>query len=602
MNAHICFTRTASLLGLIGLLATACSSPDDSEPEKPDACIDAGPGAVDTGGPDMPDGGKERRCPTLTPVFPTEANPAVTFEQCLFASPLPYEGGGGLEIIVASTSRVVSFAPETGQPNWTLELPAPEGETALVVATPAMIDDLLVLEYHTTPIDGTTREAHFVAVVDLAAGALHPDFELLTVDGTFDANDGQTIGFRPSNALGRAHLKHGRLPGDELGKVYVTYGNARDIQPWHGFAFEVDLDAWRAEGPAAAISGHLVTTPEADCGQAGVSGSRDRICGGGLWAPSGPLIVPRDDTYEVILAPGNGQLDLERSDYANTLMRVDPGLAFDPACDADACAGFDPDAPSPECLSSCRNLFVPRDDVGDPFPSPASGACDGLTMFECWARLDYIGGSTPVHVELQSGTRVLAYPTKDGAIYMVDADNLGTLYDREQLVEICGTTDDACRWDWAGMIVTQPAVTELDGRPLLLVPTFMPDTTHAAGVVALAIDDSSGRPQFEVLWTAPDFSTAEAVSRFRQHPTRITLQRVDDDLEVAWIAETFRRETARLLAIDVRDGAIIYDEPIGGPGMRFNKPLIVDETIYLNHCDEGGGPQFLEAFSIAYDE
>lgn len=580
-------------------LGAGCRGDDPARPPLSDtACPDAGATATDADA--TSDAGLDDRCPRVRRLFPNEEHPGITFERCLYASPLAYEGDAGLEILVAAADRVVALDPQTGAERWRYEVPAPDGEVGTIVATPALIGRLLVLEYHTTPLEDTTREAHYLLALDLETRAMADGFELLTIDGEFAANDGQTVGFRPSNALGRGQIAHGVPPGATLGKVYVTYGNARDIQPWHGFAFEVDLDVWGAPGEADAITGQLITTPEADCGPAGRSGSRERICGGGLWSPSGPLVLQRGDAYELILPAGNGQLDLNRDDFANTLMRVGPGLELDPGCDAAACADFDPDAPAADCVASCTNLFIPRDDVGDPFPQPESGVCDGLGMFACWEKLDYIGGSTPAHVELPSGTRVLAYPTKDGSAYLVDADHLGTLHDRAQLVEICGTPTDECRWDWAGMIVTQPAVTEVGGRPVVLVPTFMPDNTHPAGVVALAIDESSGTPKFERLWSAPDFASADAIARFREHPTRISLQRVRDDLEVAWIVETFRREPAHLLAIDVADGTVLLDEQVGGPGMRFTKPLLHDDVIYLNHCDEGGGPLFLEAFAIDY--
>jgi len=61
--------------------------------------------------------------------------------------------------------------------------------------------------------------------------------------------------------------------------------------------FELDLDRRRADGAAAAISARLLTTPEADCGPTGGTGADDMLCGGGVWAPSGPTLVPRGDDY-----------------------------------------------------------------------------------------------------------------------------------------------------------------------------------------------------------------------------------------------------------------------------------------------------------------
>src|SRR5262245_27417146 len=96
-------------------------------------------------------------------------------------------------------------------------------------------------------------------------------------------------------------------------RVYVSLGNIQDIQPWHGWLFELDLDAWRAGGEA--ITASLVTTPEADCGIPGTSGARERQCGGGIWAPAGPLV----SGGELFVPTGNGQLDVPRGDHANTL-------------------------------------------------------------------------------------------------------------------------------------------------------------------------------------------------------------------------------------------------------------------------------------------
>src|SRR5205085_1433948 len=96
---------------------------------------------------------------------------------------------------------------------------------------------------------------------------------------------------------------------------------------------------------------------DTECGAEGGDGSSDTKCGAGLWAPSGPLVV--DDAH-LVVPTGNGQLDLARRDYANTLMRIGPGLAFDPGCDTTACASFSADTLAPACVETCRDLFVPR--------------------------------------------------------------------------------------------------------------------------------------------------------------------------------------------------------------------------------------------------
>ncbi len=193
---------------------------------------------------------------------------------------------------------------------------------------------------------GETRSAHHAAVIDAATGALDPAFPTVTLTASVPGHGGN-VPFLAANNFSRSTLITAKRPGDDLGMVYVTFGNLRDIQPWHGWIFALDLDAWRAGG--AAIAHTLLTTPETDCGPPGDSGSDDMICGGGIWAPSGPTLVPTTDSFELWVPTGNGQLDLARGDLANTIMRVPPDLAFDPGCDPVACADFDTTAPAEAC-------------------------------------------------------------------------------------------------------------------------------------------------------------------------------------------------------------------------------------------------------------
>ena len=565
---------------LVALLAACACSEDDGTSEPPPS---------DCGRP-------------VCAVAPITREPDVSLDGCTYASPIAYETAEGPEVLVLASETLTALSLD-GERLWSVVLPAPDGEMAFAVATPVLIGDRLIAGYHTVertsdPHDvNRARERQMIAVIDLAARRIDDTFEPLELNADFAGHDGEVVPFTATNALGRAltHLA-GSAP-DELGLVYATFGNARDIQPWHGFIFELDLDAWRAHGPDSALRASFVATPEADCGTPGESGSRTRVCGGGMWSPSGPLLVERDGGPELFVSTSNGQLDLDRADYANSILRLRPGLIFDPGCSAEACAGFDPDAPASECVETCRDLFIPRDAPGDPFPWPESGACDGLTMFECWGKLDYIGGSTPAYVELDSGLELLAYPAKDGALYLIDAEYLGTLYDREQLVAVCGTETDACLWDWAGMIVTQPAVTELEGEPLLLVPTFMPDASHPAGVVAVAITETDDGPKLDVRWQAPRFDDPVAIERFRRHPSRI---RLSEDGRVAWLVETAARGgRGKLLGIQVSDGAVLVDQPLIGPGYRFTQPLMVGDRIFVPSCEPDDGPSRLEIFELS---
>lgn len=549
-----------------------------------------------------PDGETQLRIARL---FPTDEHPGVERAECTFASPLAWDEDGATSIIVTEGfGTVTAYDPETGSERWSVVLPAPEGEQAFVTAAPGLLADakLLVVAYHTTEARADRRVSderlrQRVAVVDLANHRVDPRFVPFDLEATVPGNGGD-VTFLPANGLARGTVVVGRRSGDPLGRAYVTFGNVRDIQPWHGWIFELDLEAWSTGGKA--MSAVRVTTPEADCGRAGASGSRERICGGGLWAPSGPLLRPRGDDYELILPPGNGQLDLRAGDYANTLMRTGRGLGFDPGCDATKCATSDPRQPSEECAASCRDLFVPRiPPGGEPFV-PENGYCEGTnTFFDCWAKLDFIGGSTPALARLPSGREVLLYPPKDGHAYLVDADHLGTLLDRKKLVDNCGTKSDACTADWAGMAVTQPEILDTPEGPLAFVPTFMFDHTHAAGVVALRIRETDSGVRLETAWTFPDFDSPDATRLFRAHPTRPLLVREGPRGEpILWVGEMIDKQPGILWGLRATDGKLLARQPLAGPGMRFAKPLAVGNAIYLPSCATDKGPGRLEGYRI----
>lgn len=533
-------------------------------------------------------------------------------DDCWFSSPLLVETARDEVVVGAVGEHVVGLDPGHGGERWRIRLPAADGERAFVVATPARVGRRLVVAYHTTRQSSETREPgrnlndarvrQMVAVVDVEAGRVDPEFEPLTVELSAPAHEpGRRVEFLATNALARGALVHAAVPGETLGRVYVTFGNVRDIQPWHGWIAELSLDRWRGAA-SSAIAATLVTTPEHDCGPAGQSGSRTRRCGGGLWSPSGPLLRVTPAGHELILAPGNGQLDLARQDYANTLMRVGPGLSFAPGCDPEACRDFDPDAPSRACVESCRDLFVPRTTPEAPSFEPETGSCAGLTLFQCWATLDYVGGSTPAELKLPSGAEVLLYPTKDGHAYLVDAAHLGTLHQRLQLVSICGAPGDPCEMDWAGMIVTQPAVGTQAGESFAVIPTFMPDHTHPAGIVGLRVVEGREGPRLERAWEYPAFSSSDAVRRFRRHPSRPVIAPLGASGElVAWTVEVGSGPgvAGRLIALRLRDGHVLVDVPLRGRGMRFTQPLFHRDVIYVPSCETDNGPSHLEAYRVS---
>ncbi len=542
-------------------------------------------------------------------LFPTATHVGLTFDDCSFGSPLAFEHDGQTDIVLAVGEHVVGLDPLTGDERFRISLPAAGSERAFVISTPVLVDHRLVVAYHTTQAPNETqapgrdvmdlRKAQRVAVVDLAARALDPEFPALTLAATEPAaTPGKTVTFRADKALQRAALVH--VPGaGKLGMVAVAFGNGRDLQPWHGWLFEISLDAWQALGPAQAIDRVRLTTPEHDCGPEGASGSRTRICGGGLWSPSGVLLVAGTDGPELILPTGNGQLDLPRGDFANTLLRVKPGAPIDSGCAAAACAGFDPDAPATACVESCKHVFVPRVPAGDPPLAPESGVCDGLGMFECWEKLDYVGGSTPALGQTPAGKRVLVYPTKDGHVYLVDADHLGTLHQRKKLVDVCGAKNHNCMADWAGMIVTQPVEAKVGEAAMFVVPTFVPDSVHTAGVFGLELTDGAQGPELVTRWVFPDPTTLAAKQRFRWHPSRPRVVRLRGQ-DTVWVVEpgTVDQAPGRLVGLRAADGLLLVDHALAGRGFRFTRPLFHAGVLYTPSCHSDRGAGTLEAHRL----
>jgi hypothetical protein len=331
-----------------------------------------------------------------------------------------------------------------------------------------------------------------------------------------------------------------------------------------------------------------------------VSGSRDDVCGGGIWAPSGPVVQQRADGFELYVPTGNGQLDLARRDYANTVMRLGPGLGFDPRCDAAACASFDPDAPSEACAASCKDLFIPRLLPGEAPVRPESGVCDGKTLLQCYAALDWdLGANSPLRLTVPGGGDVMVLPAKDGAVYLFDAEHFGTLHDRETIVAPCGTPTDVCVNDWAGMMVTKPAAVVLQGIPRVLIPTFQFDRTHPAGLVALDVVREGGKPVLRPAWQAPRFDSPEALTRFRRHPGRVAVMGEGEAAVALVMDQAAEGSQGTLLAVRATDGSILARTPLIGPGTRYVEPLIRGRRVYLHSCDASPPSEgVLQAFDV----
>ncbi len=534
----------------------------------------------------------------LSGIFPSENRAAVTFDASIIASPLLDKSQGRPRLIVTTSNGIIAVQNiDTGALEWQIEAPSPDGQQAQIISTPALIGDKLVVLYQC--LEQGRRVSHRLAVIDLTRKQLHENFPVLTLSAEVPAADGiATVKFDPVMAFSHSAVKHGLKTGTELGYIYASFGNSGDSQPFHGWIFEIDMDAWQQKGVKPAVSHVLITTPEAECPVTSVYGTTEMICGGGIWTPAGPQIYQTGDDFELFVPTGNGQIDLARRDYANTVMRLKPGLQFDPGCDARLCASFDPVNPSKECMASCKNLFIPRLPDNSPPLRPHGGECDDKTFWECLARMDYdLGANAPIKVDLQNGSSVLVQPGKDGGVYLIDADHLGTQYQRLQIVELCGTADDECALSWRGMMVTQPVMAYIDQVPVVVIATFVSDKTHPAGLIALKIVVENGRPQFKRLWQFPDPKSPDAVNAFRTHPSLPVIATLGKKSEpYVWVVDIAKYGI--IYGVRLKDGALAAKAVMKGSGRPLSAPVIYDNKLYSASTDPDTRKSMIEAYRI----
>ena len=535
----------------------------------------------------------------LVKIFPSESRPSVTFDASIIASSVLDISQAKPRIIVpVSNGIIAALDAETGTLDWQLNAPAQEGQQVQLISTPVIIGNKLVILYQC--LDKGVRTSHRLAVIDLVKKQFDNSFPVLTFAAEQATADGKaSVKFNPPTAYSHAALKHIDRAGSQNGFVYAAFGNAGDIQPFHGWVFEIDMDAWQQQGVKQAIRNVLLTTPETECPAKMEYGTQEMICGGGVWVPAGPLITGAKDNVELFIPTGNGQVDLARHDYANALMRVKPGLQFDAGCDAKLCAAFNPLKPDPACITSCKNLFIPRLAEGNAPIKPPYHECDDKDFWECLAWMDYdLGANAPVKVELENGREVLVQAGKDGGAYLIDAEHLGIQYDRLQIAKLCGSPTDLCKLSWAGMIVTQPVQASVDGEPVVVIPTFSADKTNAAGLVALKIVLENGRPKFKPFWRFPDANHAEALQMFRSHPSFpvLTTHLGHRHDAIVWLVDIGAHGT--IYGIRAKDGVMVAKQNLQGSGRQLSMPLIVGNTLYLASMMPNTGKAMIEAYRI----
>lgn len=536
-------------------------------------------------------------CSDTLPVKLIRQIPSISNTSSIRASPLIDLTSPKPQIIVTfSDGSIVFYDPETGKKNGLVNIPGTPDLQVSVVSTPALAGQNLVVLYSMVGKSG--RESHRVAVVDVAERKLNSDFHILELSAEKPQGDGKAmVKFISQQAYSRAEVKHANKPGSNFGFSYVAFGNAGDVQPFHGWLFEIDMDAWKIRGSKHAIKNVLVTTPESQCNVSVKEGTREMICAGGIWAPAGPQIEYNGDAYELLVPTGNGQLDLTRHDYANTLMRVKPGLKFDPDCDAALCENFKPGNPALACIQSCKNLFIPRLKIGDNPLKPVTGECDKRSFWECVAWMDYdLGANAPLKIELSNQQAVIIQASKEGAVYLLDANHLGTMFDRIQLIETCGTKKDPCKLSWRGMMVTHPVVSIVDETPVVIIPTFVSDKSHAAGVIALKVISQDGKPRFEPFWQYPDPDSSEATKIFRSVPTLPLITSLHKHGDVVWVVEAGK--TGTLYGIRIKDGTLIAKSSMLGTGVPLTRPVAFGNKIYFSSRSLDRKKSWLESYVI----
>lgn len=511
---------------------------------------------------------------------------------CTYASPTVVRSRGeDFVLAVGQTGEVTALDPDDGTVAWSVRLePDNDFEVIELLSTPAVAGGrYLVLAWQERDA-AMIRVRHRVAAVDLETRALAPELPPITLSASVPtfAGDGN-VTFDSRWQLQRSMLLAVAQDDLELGLVYVPLGNGPSDQPFHGWVFELDVDAWRARGADAAVANVLVTTAENGCGP---PGNRDpSVCGGGVWNAAGMLLdqPTPGGPFTLYVPTGNGRQDLDVGAYAHSVMRTTRGLAFDPGCDAALCADFDELAPSSACQASCSSLFMARPAEGDAPLAPENGLCEGFTFLQCYGRLDAdLGANAPVLVQPRNGPRVLVQPGKDGALYLVDPTHLGRMYQRLQIRDFCGTQADPCDADWAGTFVTQPAVSEVDGDPVVIVASLMLDRTHPSGISAYRVVMEGDEPRLVRHWDVPSFDSEEARTVFRNHPGRPVIARLGGD-DVVFVVEVRRDGLAGnppgyLWGVRVRDGELLVRVPITDAGQRYARPLVWNGHLYLSTC------------------
>jgi hypothetical protein len=527
----------------------------------------------------------------LIPIYPTDNTAAPVFKGNFWASPqlVRLPDRPPFLLLLDSSGMVAAIDPSTGRRLWQAQLGRPSEEEVFARTAPGQFGDRVMLVYQAT--NHTTGAVENRALVlRLRDGKQDTRFPPFVFDARVPAIGGGEARFDQALHMARAVSILPSQQGED--RAYITFSGTDETQPWHGWLFEVDLDRWKLGFANRAISAAFVPTPEANCKG---TAELEEVCGGGMWAYEGAKIEVGASGPEILVQTSNGRLDLSRGDFAQALLRLSRGLKFSPQCDLQACAGTNPRDPSHECLSTCRNLFAPRLFPTESY-NPPDPRCRGKSYRLCLELMDWdFGSGSPARI-ITAGHRYYATIGKAGDLFLVDGEVLGRMYDRKQVAPFCGTPSVPCpNWN-SGLTITEPAVTTVNGQPMVIVTTFNEDAMHWAGAVAYRVVGAPAKPRLEEAWRVPDPGSTEARKWFRAAPTRPIVSTIRGE-PIVWVADNARE--GRILAIRVRDGKVLANVRTAGWPMRNARPVIFGDTFYLPAAVQGREDiTWIEAYKI----
>jgi hypothetical protein len=132
---------------------------------------------------------------------------------------------------------------------------------------------------------------------------------------------------------------------------------------------------------------------------------------------------------------------------------------------------------------------------------------------------------------------------------------------------------------------------------VIIVATFSPDKSHAAGLVALKIVENKGKPLLQRLWSYPNSNHPDALQTFRSHPSLPIITTPGNNKEpVVWVVDIGTQGT--VYGIRIKDGQLVAKQALQGAGRPLSAPIIYENSLYLASIMPGTNKAMLEAYRI----